>query len=252
MTKTRIKKIGKIALDILLYLFLGVCVITLIMTVSSKKDADGASELFGYQMRVISSDSMAKCELTDVSGYEIGSIPLRSMIFVSKVPDDEAKADEWYRSLKAGDVLTFRYIYTNQVTITHRITSITEKGTGGFVIELEGDNKNSDSGQMTQTIDTSIADSPNYVIGKVTGQSMILGFIVSLLKTPLGIVFIVIVPCVIIILLEILKIVGAFSAERKKREQEEALKKENEFEELRRRVAELETQSEQESEENSR
>lgn len=249
MTKTKIKKIGKIALDILLYLFLAICVVTLILTVFSKKDIDGASELFGYQMRVISSDSMAKCELTDVSDYEIGSIPLRSMIFVKVMPEDEAEADEWYRSLEVGDVLTFRYVYTNQVTITHRIISITEKETGGFLIELAGDNKNSDSGQLTQTIDTSVENNTNYVIGKVTGQFFLLGFIVSLLKEPLGLIFIVIVPCFIIILLEVLKIVGVYSAERKKREQEETQKKDSELEELRRRLAELETQKKQESEE---
>lgn len=249
MTKTKIKKIGKIALDILLYLFLAVCVVTLVLTISSKKDIDGASELFGYQMRVISSDSMAKCELTDVSDYEIGSIPLRSMIFVKVMPEDEAEADAWYRSLKVGDVLTFRYVYANQVTITHRIISIEEKPTGGFLIELAGDNKNSDSGQLTQTIDTSIDNNPNYVIGKVTGQFFLLGFIISLLKEPLGLVFIVIVPCFIIILLEVLKIVGVYSAERKKREQEETQKKDSELEELRRRLAELETQKTQESEE---
>ncbi len=249
MTKTKLKNIGKIALDILLYLFLAVCVVTLVLTISSKKDIDGASELFGYQMRVISSDSMAKCELTDVSDYEIGSIPLRSMIFVKVMPEDEAEADAWYRSLKVGDVLTFRYVYANQVTITHRIISIEEKPTGGFLIELAGDNKNSDSGQLTQTIDTSIDNNPNYVIGKVTGQFFLLGFIISLLKEPLGLIFIVIVPCFIIILLEVLKIVGVFSAERKKREQEETQKKDNELEELRRRLAELETQKTHESEE---
>ena len=249
MTKTKIKKIGKIALDILLYLFLAVCVVTLVLTISSKKDIDGASELFGYQMRVISSDSMAKCDLTDVSDYEIGSIPLRSMIFVKVMPEDEAEANEWYRSLKVGDVLTFRYVYTNQVTITHRIISIEEKPTGGFLIELAGDNKNSDSGQLIQTIDTSVENNTNYVIGKVTGQFFLLGFIISLLKEPLGLIFIVIVPCFIIILLEVLKIVGVFSAERKKREQEETQKKDSELEELRRRLAELETQKKQESEE---
>lgn len=240
MNKAKLKKIGKITLDVLLYLFLAICVITLILTVFSKKDSDGAAELFGYQMRIISSDSMAKCDLTDVSGYEIGSLPLRSMIFVKVMPEDEAEADEWYRSLKVGDVLTFRYVYTNQVTITHRIIAIEEKPTGGFLIELAGDNKNSDSGQLTQIIDTSIENNTNYVIGKVTGQFFLLGFIVSLLKTPLGIIFIIIVPCFIIILLEVLKIVGAYSADRKKREQEEEQKKDSELEELRRRLAELE------------
>ena len=240
MDKEKLKKIGSIIINILLYLFLAVCVFSVVLTVFSKKDVDGAAELFGYQMRVVTSDSMAKCELTDVSGYDIKSIPLRSMIFVKLMPEDEAEANEWYGDLKVGDVLTFRYVYTNQVTITHRITAITEKETGGYIIELAGDNKNSESGQLYQTIDTSIPNNTNYVIGKVTGQAFILGFIISLLKSPLGIIFIVIVPCFIIILLEVLKIVGAYNAERKKREQEEASKRDSELEELRRRLAELE------------
>lgn len=247
MTKATSKRVGKILLDVLLYLFLAICVLALLLTIFSKRSSDGAAEIFGYQMRVISSDSMAECELTDVSGYEIGSLPLRSMIFVKVMPEDEAEADEWYRSLKVGDVLTFRYVYTSQVTITHRIISIQEKPTGGFLIELAGDNKNSDSGQMTQLIDTSIPDNTNYVIGKVTGQAYLLGFAVSLLQSKLGMIFIIIVPCFIIILLEVLKIAGALSADRRKREQEEKAQKENELEELRRRLAALESNQTEDS-----
>lgn len=243
------KKIISIVGNVLLYLFLAVCLLSVALTVFSKKDIDGAAELFGYQMRVITSDSMAKCDLTDVSEYEIKSIPLRSMIFVKVMPQDEAEVEQWYRSLKVGDVLTFRYVYANQVTITHRIISITEKETGGFLIELAGDNKNSESNQLHQVIDTSIPENTNYVIGKVTGQLFLLGFIISLLKTPLGLVFIVIVPCFIIILLEVLKIVGVYSAERKKREQEEIQKKDSELEELRRRLAHLENQQNSETQE---
>ena len=240
MEKKKLKKIGDIIFNILLYLFLAICVFALVLTIFSKKDIDGAAELFGYQMRVVTSDSMAKCDQTDVSDYEIKSIPLRSMIFVEIMPENEAEVDKWYRDLQVGDVLTFRYVYTNQVTITHRITSITEKKTGGFIIELAGDNKNSDSEQLYQTIDTSIPNNKNYVVDKVTGQAFLLGFIISLLKSPLGIIFIVIVPCFIIILLEVLKIVGVYNAERKKREQEETAKKDSELEELRRRLAQLE------------
>ena len=51
-------------------------------------------------------------------------------------------------NVKVGDVLTFRYVYATQVTITHRITSITEEANGEFIIELAGDNKNSEDGQL--------------------------------------------------------------------------------------------------------
>lgn len=243
MSKTKLKQIGEIALQVLLYLFLATCLFSLILTVAAKKDADGAAELFGFQMRVVVSDSMAKCAETDVSEYEIGSIPLHSMIFVELVPDNPEEAEAWYADLSVGDVLTFRYVYTNQVTITHRITAITAKNSGGYIIELAGDNKNADSGQLYQTIDTSVPNATNYVVGKVTGQARVLGFLISLLKTPLGIIFIVIVPCFIIILLEVLKIVGAYHAERKKRAQEEIAQKNSELEELRHRLLLLEKQT---------
>lgn len=240
MDKAKVKKIGKIALDVLLYMFLAICIFAVFVTVVSKRDSDGAAEVFGYQMRVVTSDSMSESEFSDVSAYKIKDIPIRSMVFVKVMPDDPAEADEFYRSLKVGDVLTFRYVYTTQVTITHRITSITEKDTGGFIIELAGDNKNSEDGQLTQVIDTSIPNNTNYVIGKVTGQAYLLGLLMSFLMQPVGIILLIIVPCFIIILLEVLKIVKVLGADKKKREQEEKQNKDNELEELRRKLAELE------------
>lgn len=243
MDKIKWKKIGNIITNVLLYLFLGLCVFAVVMTLFANRDSDGTVEIFGYQLRVVASDSMAKCELTDVSDYDIGSIPLRSLIFVKVMPQEEQAAQLWYDSLEVGDVVTFRYVYTSQVTITHRITAITPKTGGGYIIELAGDNKNSNSDQMTQTIDTSQTNSTNYIIGKVVGKCYLLGLVISLLQQPLGIVLIVIVPCFIIILLEVLKIASAAGAQRRKREQEERQKKDQELEQLRRRLEQLERQN---------
>ena len=244
MDKAKTKKIGKIVLDIVLYVFLAICIFLVFVTVLSKRDSDGAAEVFGYQMRVVTSNSMSKSEYTDVSDYKIKDIPIRSMVFVKTVPDDPNEANAFYSSLKVGDVLTFRYVYTTQVTITHRITSITEKETGGFIIELEGDNKSSEDGQLTQVIDTSIPNSTNYVIGKVTGQARLFGLIMSFLMKPAGIILLIILPCAIIILIEVLKIVNMMAADKRLREQEELDKKESELEELRRRLAEMEKKQE--------
>ena len=240
MDKSKIKKVSKIALDVLLYIFLAICIFAVFVTVLSKRDSDGAAEVFGYQIRVVTSDSMSESEFTDVATYKIKDIPIRSMVFVKVMPDDPAEADEFYRSLKVGDVLTFRYVYTTQVTITHRITSITEKDTGGFIIELAGDNKNSEDGQLVQVIDTSIPNNTNYVIGKVTGQAYLLGLLMSFLMQPVGIILLIIAPCFIIILLEVLKIAKVLGADKKKREQEEKKKKDDELEELRSKLAVLE------------
>ncbi len=241
-TKKKTKKAFSIISNIIMYTFLALCVVTVILSVVSKKEADGAVNIFGKQMRVVVSDSMEECEQTDVSNYKIKSIPVKSMIFIERVPDDEVEANEWYSTLKVGDVLTFRYVYVSQETITHRITSITEKANGGYIIELEGDNKVAKTDTLTQRIDTSISDSPNYIIGKVTGQSYVLGVIITALKTPVGIVCMVIIPTLIIAIFEIIRLVSAVMEKNKKQQQEEYQRQAQELENLRRQIEPLQRQ----------
>ena len=236
-----LKKIGKVTANVLLYVFIAVCVLGIFMTVSSKKSGDDATTLFGMQMRLVLTESMEKCEETDVSGYDIKDIPKDSMVFVDIVPEDPDEAAEWYADLKIGDVLTFKYVYVKQVTITHRITGIRANGDGGYTIRLEGDNKNSDSETLVQEINTSKKNSPNYVIGKVTGQSKLLGSVVSAMKSPIGMILIVILPSLIIVVMELFKIANMFTADKKKKEREELERKQNELDELKRRLAELES-----------
>ena len=239
MNKAIIKKIGDVLINVVLYVFIAICILALVLAIFSKKDSDGAAEIFGYQMRVVVSDSMAKCEYTDVSDFDIKSIPIRSMIFVEVMPDDPAEADEWYRSLEPGDVLTFRYVYTTQETITHRIVSKEEKNTGGFIIELAGDNKTTEEGQLKQIIDTSIPNNMNYVIGKVVGQAYIFGVIMSFLMQPLGIILAIIIPCLVIVILEVIKIVMVLTSGKRQKEKQAREEQEKELEALRQQIAEL-------------
>lgn len=234
------KRIGGIIMNVVTYLFLAICILSVILTIFSRKDPDGTSEIFGYQMRLVTTDSMGKHPDTDVSDCDIGSIPQNSMIFIEMVPEDPEEATEWYRDLKPGDVLTFKYVYTTQVTITHRIKTIDEPSEGRFIIELEGDNKASEE-QLTQKIDTGVPNNMNYVIGRVTAKAFLPGLLLTLLKTPVGLVLMVIVPCAIIIILELIKIFSALNAEKKQKYLEETAKRESELEELKRRLAELES-----------
>ena len=239
-----IKKVAKIATNILLYVFIVVCLFSVILTISAKKDEDGTVTIFGMQMRYVLTGSMEACEFTDVSEYEIKDIPQGSMIFVEVVPEDPEKAKEWYSDLKIGDVLTFRYQYNKaqeQIVITHRITGIGLSANGeGYIIRLQGDNKNAEDGALEQTIDTSKERSPNHVIGKVTGQSHLLGSLIGTMKKPVGMICIVIVPALIIMIHEILKIAKILNEDRRKRDQEENERRLEELEELKRRLAELE------------
>ena len=242
MDKNRMKKIWKTFSSVVVYIFLILCIFTVFITVSARRATDGAAEIFGYQMRIVVSDSMAKCEHTDVSDFDVKSIPVKSMVFVKTMPKDKDKHDDWYRGLEVGDVLTFRYVYTTQETITHRVISINEKETGGFIIELKGDNTNSEDGALVQTIDTSVPNNMNYVVGKVTGQSYLIGLIISFLMTPLGMVLVIMVPCFIIILLEVLKIVNMINESKKQRENSAAEETERELAALKEKLAALEAQ----------
>lgn len=240
--ETTVKKILRIVGDVLLYLIVAIAIFVLIISVTSKKDADGTATVFGRQLRFVQSDSMAKSDLTDVSGYEIKSIPVKSCVFIEVVPEDEAKKAEWYKNLKVGDVLTFKYLYTRQETITHRIIAIEQNGEGGYFITLEGDNKNSETNLLSQTINTSLEDSPNYVIGKVTGQSYALGLLVYAYKTPVGIVCLIILPCLIIIAFEVFRLVRLFGKEKQEKIKAERNEQANEIEELKRQLAALKSE----------
>ena len=233
-------KIKNIIIDVIMYVFLALCAFFVAILVFGQKDVDGTTEVFGHQFRVVTSDSMDECEATDVSIYDIKSIPIKSMVFVELVPENEEDAIKWYSNIQDGDVLTFRYVYTTQVTITHRVKTKIDNLDGTFTFELVGDNKDSDENLLEQVITTGNPASTNYIIGKVVGQSKLLGNVVTTLRNPLGMVLIIILPSLAIIIYEILRIVNVISTEKKKQIKEEYDKKENEIELLKQRLAELE------------
>ena len=244
----KVWRVCKIAGNVLLYVILAIALFVVVLSIATKKDADGAATVFGKQIRIVRSDSMEKCEETDVSGFDIKDLPIKTLLVIDVVPTDAEEAKEWYKSVREGDVLTFRYKYTEQVTITHRVIKITEKE-GGYIIELAGDNKASED-TLTQVIDTSDTESYNYVIGKVVWANFPLGWLVYALKTPAVVTCVIIIPCLIIIVLEIIKIVNVLGDGKREKIKEEAQQKEAEIEELKRRLAALEDKENQENQEN--
>ncbi len=249
-TNKKVKKVLNIVSNVVLYMFIIVCILGVIITIMSKKDEDGTATMFGIQMRSVISPSMEECELTDVSKFEIKSIRTKAIVFISVVPEDETAKNEFYKSLKEGDVLTFKYTYITQEVITHRIIDIKENGVGGYIIQLAGDNKNVEDGVLIQTINTSDTASTNYVIGKVVGQSYAFGVFIWALSTPVGLICIVILPSLIIVVIEIIRIVNIVMAGKKKK----LAKEREELEELREKLKLLENsvmlnqaQAEQES-----
>ena len=234
-------------MSVLLYAFIAVALFSVVMSIFSKKDEDGAATVFGYQLRFVRSDSMAKSEASiDVSDFEIKDIPTKAMIFVQVKPTNEKELLAWYGEIVEGDVLTFRYRFASgQETVTHRVINRTEKlnESGeviGYVFTLMGDNKASeDANLMEQVIDTTATESFNYIIGKVRGQNYFLGLLVYALKSTVGIVCIIIIPCLIIIGFEVAKIISVLNEDKKQKQAEESAQKQNELEDLKRQLAML-------------
>lgn len=243
----KLKKVWKIVGNISLYFFLVMGLCTIILSVSIKKDADGAMTVFGKQLRFVRSDSMAECSLTDVSDYEIGSIPARTLIWIDIVPQTESEAIEWYQAIQVGDVLTFRYqIAGGQETITHRVVAIEEKAEGIHrVFTLQGDNKGSRETDISvQIIDSSQADTSfNYIIGKVKGKSVFWGWVIYALRSPVGIICLIILPCLIIIGMEVARIIGVIGEEKRTKQKIENEKKDDEIEALKKQLAKLQEEA---------
>ncbi len=248
-TATGKKRVLTIIANVLVYIFFAICILALVVSVTVKKDSDGAMTVFGTQIRIVVSDSMAACPETaaDIAEYEIGSIPLRAMIFTKVAPEDPEEKKAWYDSLKVGDVVTFKYVYTTQETITHRISHKAENANGGYDIYLVGDNRASETGVLSQYIDTSEEDSPNYIIGKVTAVNYPLGLAITAMKHPIGIVCIVIIPCLIIMILEIIRIYGLLTAKKREAQKAENERRDSELEELRAKLAMLTQNADEQS-----
>lgn len=231
------KKIIKIIGNIIVFCVMVLAIFLLFITVTAKKDSDGASNIFGYQIRFIKSDSMEKNEFTNVSKYEIKDIKTKSLVFIKLKPQNTDELAEWYSNLKIGDVLTFKYLYTKQETITHRIVDIKDNNKGGYLIYLEGDNKGSSNTiTLKQIIDTSAENSPNFIIGKVTKTSYFLGNLYYIFRSPIGIICLIIIPCLTIIIFHIIKIINLFTKEKRKK----SLEALEELNELKKRLIELE------------
>lgn len=239
-----LKKTLKIIGEVLLYFFVAVALFVLIVTIISKKDDDGTATVFGYQLRFVQSNSMDKNENTDDSEFKIKSFPVGTCVFVQVIPDADdddpeslQRRDEWLQKLQPGDVLTFKhYASGKQETVTHRILSI-DKNNGGYTIVLRGDNVTETT--STQEVDTSATGSYTYIIGKVTATSYLLGQLVWAFKQWWGIVCFIMVPCLVIIIFEVLRLSSVFGAEKKERIKAEQQRQADEIEELRRKLAAL-------------
>ncbi len=244
--KTKLQKVLSIISTIAVVLVVIVAIFVVFITITAKKSPDGAMNVFGHQMRTILTGSMeecpthneeVECELNDVSDYSIGHLPIDTMIFVEVAPTNADKAEKWYAKIKKGDVLTFQY--SGMGVVTHRVYSIEPWHEGGYKIVLKGDNCGGDGVVDSQVIYTHKTGGYDKVIGKVTGQNLFLGKVVTFIQKPYGAIAVIFVPCFIIMVVEIIKIISIVRASKKEKaeeKQKEVDQTQSDIEELKRQI----------------
>ncbi len=121
----------------------------------------------------------ASMDAAPPTGYEISSIPAGGLVFIEKV-----HGNDFYSSLKVGDVLTFDYIHPvsrNVISVTHRIIDIKETS-GVYTYTMKGDAVDGSTGSSVQIVTSDSGD----IDGKVVGVSHVLGVLVSFFTSSSG------------------------------------------------------------------
>ena len=243
--KTKTSKIISIITDVILYAYLTFAVIALVFVFTNKAANNGTVNFFGNRSYIVLSGSMEKGEYTPEMNYEhddIGFIKTKSLVKVQSVPEDIDEAYEWYSNPATGDVVNFTHTSVPGSTITHRIIEISHnESEKSYRFVMQGDNWSTESGPDKQTINYKYGyDDAQAIVGKVVKVNYGLGVFISSLTSPVGKVFIIIVPSVAMVGYEAYKLISTLSKDKRKTREDKEKQKDAEIEELKRRLKTLE------------
>lgn len=253
--KETTKRRAKIAINIIEWVIIGFILLLLvfILIFANKPNKNSSGSLFGYETRLVLSDSMnASDDFYKDKNYSIKSIKAGDAIFISDVDYQNAeKREKFFADLKVGDIITYQSL-TYHVVITHRIVEITPVSIGekeDINFTIQGDNV--EKSEYSQEI---ISKSSGLIIGKVVHKSSFVGWVYNSFLNNKPLVFsIVIIPCVIGVGLEVFKIVKIIrepKLEKEKQNKIEAEKnrinKEKEIEDLKKQLEELKNKNKSE------
>lgn len=204
-TLQKIKKVGGVLLNVLLWLFVAFSVVVTVITVSANANKKNVPVLGGKCYLSVQSDSMnaEKPDWTtddDVKGFKKGDL-----IFGKYIAENE----EEISNLKVGDVITFEWDITNDGVIapgefnTHRIKEIKEEDGVRYFI-TQGDNFDYTRG-MTETVYA------QNVVAKYTGKKMGgVGAMLDFLGSSLGFGLCIILPLALFFIYELVVFIKAF------------------------------------------
>ena len=234
--KAKAKKIINIILDALFISFAVFAVVAIIFRSTTNNNKDGNS-INGYQLRTVETGSMAENNHIDpetYKSYSIQTLPVNSLIRIQEVK--ESNQEKFYEDLEVGDVVTFVY-YTSingrlgQYVYTHRLIEKTMTASEGYKLTLMGDAEAPSGGtQVIYTDPLTAEHSLSYVIGKVVWVNHGMGEVITFLKSKTAILFLVVIPCSVLFLFEVGKIIYVLVKDKKQKDQIKANEKQAQLE----------------------
>lgn len=184
---TNSKKVLNLLSSILLYSILAIIVLIILMFIAyfidqkiAESKGETRSPLFGAY--VIISDSM------------IPTINVRDAVVTMRVSE---------KNIKMNDIITFisKDIETRGTPITHRVVGIVyedpETKTKVLGYRTKGDHNNTQDFALIK---------PDEVLGKVYLRIPLIGYLQLFLTTPIGWLLVIVLPCLLIICNDVLKI----------------------------------------------
>ena len=126
-----------------------------------------------------------------LSGSMLPEIAIKDIVVTKKVPQEE---------LEVGDIITFISPDTRYggISITHRIIEkFYDESLGTYTYRTQGDNNN--------VADSALVPNTN-ILGKVILKIPKLGYLQDLLSSKGGLIIVVLIPCLVILSYDIMKI----------------------------------------------
>ncbi|MBE6604863.1 MAG: signal peptidase I [Ruminococcaceae bacterium] len=185
MKKQTLKKIGGIAVDVLIVVLLVAAVMVIIANIAAKRE-NGQANVFGYVISSVQTDSMS-------GTFEPGAL------VIGKIPEKDEE-------LKVGDIIGFYEERQGQVvTITHRIIRV-ETVSNVEVYTTQGDNEKIED-QTPKTIHDVAFVYKTHIPG--------VGGFIDFLKKPAGFIICLLLPMLLFIGWQVYKIIDIYLKNKK-------------------------------------
>ena len=190
-----LKKIGKVALDVLIVIVFIISVILVIANLTADKDNGEQPNVFGYVISSVQSESMS-------GTFEKGAL------VVGKIPDEKTVIE------KDAIISFYQKVNGNTIINTHRVVDVDNAGSTP-IYQTQGDNR-----EVCPVPDTDWK-TINDVTAVYQFHIPAVGGFIDFLKKPLGFVICLVLPMLAFIAWQVYKLIAIYLQSKKEQMLEE-------------------------------